>query len=128
MQVSNLATAAPQSGANASLVRTGALYHDIGKWLTRHFYRKPSIGYKSSCGIAFEESARIIINHVKDGVKIARQNGLPQQIIDFIETHHGTSVPKYFYIQWKNVNPGKEIDEEVFRYRVQILFQKKRLL
>ena len=118
MQVSNLATAAASRiGANASLVRTGALYHDIGKMVNPAFFTEnQASGINPHAGLPFEESARIIINHVKDGVKIARQNGLPQQIIDFIETHHGTSVPKYFYIQWKNVNPGKEIDEEVFRY------------
>jgi len=118
MQVSNLATAAASKiGANASLVRTGALYHDIGKMVNPAFFTEnQGSGINPHAGLPFEESARIIINHVKDGVKIAKQNGLPQQIVDFIETHHGTSVPKYFYIQWKNVNPGKEIDEEVFRY------------
>jgi membrane-associated HD superfamily phosphohydrolase len=80
------------------------------------FTENQGSGINPHAGLPFEESARIIINHVKDGVKIAKQNGLPQQIVDFIETHHGTSVPKYFYIQWKNVNPGKGIDEEVFRY------------
>ncbi len=118
MQVSNLATAAATKiGANASLVRTGALYHDIGKMVNPAFFTENQApGINPHAGLPFEESARIIINHVKDGVKIAKQNGLPQQIIDFIETHHGTSVPKYFYISWKNVNPGKEINEEVFRY------------
>jgi putative nucleotidyltransferase with HDIG domain len=118
MQVSNLATAAASKiGANASLVRTGALYHDIGKMVNPAFFTEnQGSGINPHAGLPFEESARIIINHVKDGVKIAKQNGLPQQIVDFIETHHGTSVPKYFYIQWKNVNPGKEIDEKVFRY------------
>jgi putative nucleotidyltransferase with HDIG domain len=118
MQVSNLATAAASKiGANASLVRTGALYHDIGKMVNPAFFTEnQGSGINPHAGLPFEESARIIINHVKEGVKIAKQNGLPQQIVDFIETHHGTSVPKYFYIQWKNVNPGKEIDEEKFRY------------
>ena len=67
-------------------------------------------------GLPYEESARIIINHVKDGVKIAQKNNIPQQIIDFIETHHGTSMPKYFYNSWKNANPGKEANEANFRY------------
>ncbi|MFA7493721.1 MAG: hydrolase, partial [Proteiniphilum sp.] len=57
-----------------------------------------------------------IINHVKDGLKIAQKHNVPQQIIDFIETHHGTSMPKYFYISWKNANPGKEANEADFRY------------
>ena len=67
-------------------------------------------------GLPFEESARIIISHVKDGLKIAQKNNVPQQIIDFIETHHGTSMPKYFYISWKNANPDKEVNEADFRY------------
>lgn len=118
MQVSNLATAAAiKIGANASLIRTGALYHDIGKMLNPAFFTENQTpGMNPHAGLPFEESARIIISHVKDGVKIARQNGLPQQIIDFIETHHGTSTPKYFYNSWKNANPGKEINEETFRY------------
>lgn len=118
MQVSNLATAAAiKIGANASLIRTGALYHDIGKMVNPAFFTEnQSPGMNPHAGLPFEESARIIISHVKDGVKLARQNGLPQQIIDFIETHHGTSIPKYFYISWKNVNPDKEIDEQIFRY------------
>ncbi len=118
MQVSNLATAAAiKIGANASLIRTGALYHDIGKMLNPAFFTENQTpGMNPHAGLPFEESARIIISHVKDGVKIARQNGLPQQIIDFIETHHGTSTPKYFYNSWKNANPGKEINEETFLY------------
>ena len=67
-------------------------------------------------GLPFDESARIIINHVKDGLKIAQKHNVPQQIIDFIETHHGTSMPRYFYNSWKNANPGKEINEAAFRY------------
>ena len=119
MQVSNLATAAAiKIGANASLIRTGALYHDIGKMLNPAFFTENQTpGMNPHAGLPFEESARIIISHVKDGVKIARQNGLPQQIIDFIETHHGTSTPKYFYNSWKNANPGKEINEETSLYR-----------
>lgn len=118
MQVSNLATAAAAKiGANASLIRTGALYHDIGKMVNPAFFTEnQSPGMNPHAGLPFEESARIVINHVKDGVKIAKQNGLPQQIIDFIETHHGTSIPRYFYVSWKNANPDKEINEEAFRY------------
>jgi len=118
LQVSNLGMAAAvKIGANASLIRTGALYHDIGKMMNPAFFTEnQSPGMNPHLGLPFEESARIIINHVKDGVKIAQKNGLPQQIIDFIETHHGTSMPKYFYISWKNANPGKEINENLFRY------------
>lgn len=118
LQVSNLAMAAAvKLGANASLIRTGALYHDIGKMVNPAFFTEnQGPGMNPHAGLPFEESARIIINHVKDGVKIAQKNNLPQQIIDFIETHHGTSMPKYFYNSWKNANPGKEANEANFRY------------
>ena len=118
LQVSNLGMAAAvKIGANASLIRTGALYHDIGKMMNPAFFTEnQSPGMNPHAGLPFEESARIIINHVRDGVKIAQKNNLPKQITDFIETHHGTSMPKYFYISWKNANPGKEINEDLFRY------------
>ncbi|HBK94803.1 MAG TPA: hydrolase, partial [Porphyromonadaceae bacterium] len=118
LQVSNLGMAAAvKIGANASLIRTGALYHDIGKMVNPAFFTEnQSPGMNPHAGLPFEESARIIINHVRDGVKIAQKNNLPKQITDFIETHHGTSMPKYFYISWKNANPGKEINEDLFRY------------
>jgi hypothetical protein len=118
LQVSNLGMAAAvKLGANASLIRTGALYHDIGKMVNPAFFTENQTpGMNPHAGLPFEESARIIINHVKDGVKIAQKNNIPQQIIDFIETHHGNSMPKYFYISWKNANPGKEVNEADFRY------------
>ena len=118
LQVSNLGmAAAAKIGANASLIRTGALYHDIGKMTNPAFFTENQApGMNPHAGLPFEESARIIINHVRDGVKIAQKHNLPKQIIDFIETHHGTSMPKYFYISWKNANPGKEINEDLFRY------------
>jgi putative nucleotidyltransferase with HDIG domain len=118
LQVSNLGmAAAAKLGANASLIRTGALYHDIGKMVNPAFFTENQTpGMNPHVGLPFEESARIIINHVKDGVKIAQKQNIPQQIIDFIETHHGTSMPKYFYISWKNANPDKEANEADFRY------------
>jgi hypothetical protein len=118
LQVSNLGmAAASRLGANASLIRTGALYHDIGKMVNPAFFTENQTpGMNPHAGLPFEESARIIINHVKDGVKIAQKNNIPEQIIDFIETHHGTSMPKFFYISWKNANPGKEVNESDFRY------------
>lgn len=118
LQVSNLGmAAAAKLGANASLIRTGALYHDIGKMVNPAFFTENQApGMNPHAGLPFEESARIIINHVKDGVKIAQKQNIPQQIIDFIETHHGTSMPKYFYISWKNANPDKEVNEVDFRY------------
>lgn len=118
LQVSNLGMAAAvKIGANASLIRTGALYHDIGKMVNPAFFTEnQSQGMNPHLGLPFEESARIIISHVKEGVKIAQKHNLPKQIIDFIETHHGTSMPKYFYISWQNANPDKEADESLFRY------------
>lgn len=118
MQVSNLAMeAAARIGANASLIRTGALYHDIGKMMNPAFFTEnQNPGMNPHAGLPFEESARIIINHVRDGIKIAQKHNLPKQIIEFIETHHGTSMPRYFYVSWKNANPGKEINEDLFRY------------
>lgn len=118
LQVSNLAmAAAAKLGANASLIRTGALYHDIGKMVNPAFFTENQApGMNPHAGLPFEESARIIINHVKDGIKIAQKHNLPQQIIEFIQTHHGTSMPKYFYISWVNANPGKEPNEADFRY------------
>lgn len=118
MQVSNLAAAAAiEIGANPTLVRTGALYHDIGKLENPAFFTENQApGMNPHAGLPFEESARIIIDHVKLGVKKGHKAGLPQQIIDFIETHHGTSTPKYFYNSWKNANPGKEIDISAFSY------------
>ena len=118
MQVSNLAAAAAQKiGANASLVRTGALYHDIGKIDNSIFFTEnQSPGINPHAGLPFEESARIIIDHVPLGVKRGHKAGLPKQIIDFIETHHGDSTPKFFYNSWKNANPGKEIDDAAFSY------------
>ncbi len=118
LQVSNLAMAAASKlGANASLIRTGALYHDVGKMVNPAFFTENQApGMNPHSGLPFEESARIIINHVKDGVKIAQKHNVPQQIIDFIETHHGMSMPKYFYNSWKNANPGKEANEANFRY------------
>jgi putative nucleotidyltransferase with HDIG domain len=118
LQVSNLGmAAATRIGANASLIRTGALYHDIGKMQNAAFFTENQApGMNPHNGLPFEESARIIISHVKDGVKIAKKHHIPQQIIDFIETHHGTGMPKFFYISWKNANPDKEVNEADFRY------------
>jgi putative nucleotidyltransferase with HDIG domain len=118
LQVSNLGMAAAvRIGANASLIRTGALYHDIGKILNPAYFTENQIpGLNPHDGLPYEESAHIIVNHVKDGIKIAKKNNLPKQLIDFIETHHGTGMPKYFYILWKKANPDKEANEADFRY------------
>lgn len=118
MQVSNLAAAvATRIGANAPLVRTGALYHDIGKMTNPAYFTENQIpGMNPHVGLSYKESARIIINHVPEGIKIARKYNLPQQIIDFIATHHGTGKVKYFYNSYKNEHADEVVDEADFSY------------
>lgn len=118
MQVANLATAAAvRIGANAALARTGALYHDIGKMANPAFFTEnQQPGMNPHQNLTYKESAQIIINHVADGVKIAEKHGLPKQIIDFIETHHGKGKAKYFYNSYKNEFPDEEVDEADFSY------------
>ncbi|PXV68113.1 hypothetical protein CLV62_102145 [Dysgonomonas alginatilytica] len=118
MQVSNLAAAvATRIGANAPLVRTGALYHDIGKMINPAYFTENQIpGMNPHIGLSYKESARIIINHVPEGIKIARKYNLPQQIIDFIATHHGTGKVKYFYNSYKNEHADEAVSEADFSY------------
>jgi putative nucleotidyltransferase with HDIG domain len=118
MQVSTLVVSAAQRiGANATLVRTGALYHDIGKMVNPIFFTEnQSEGMNLHAGLTEKESARIIIDHVTEGVKIAKKYKLPQQIIDFIETHHGKGKAKYFYNSYVNSHPDEEVDEADFIY------------
>lgn len=118
MQVSTLVVSAAQKiGANATLVRTGALYHDIGKMVNPIFFTENQVeGIDPHAGLTEKESARIIIDHVAEGVKIARKNNLPQQIIDFIETHHGKGKAKYFYNSYVNSHPEEEVDVADFTY------------
>lgn len=118
MQVSTLVvSAAHRIGANATLVRTGALYHDIGKMVNPIFFTENQVeGIDPHAGLTEKESARIIIGHVTEGVKIARKYNLPQQIIDFIQTHHGKGKAKYFYNSYVNSHPDEEVDEEDFTY------------
>jgi putative nucleotidyltransferase with HDIG domain len=118
IQVSNLAAAvALKLGANASLVRTGALYHDIGKMTNPMFFTENQApGMNPHAGLSHKESARIIIGHVEEGVKIARKYNLPEQIIAFIVTHHGTGITKYFYNSYKNERPNEEVNVADFSY------------
>ena len=118
MQVGNLAAeAARRIGANSIEVRTGALYHDIGKIKNPiYFTENQSGGISPHNSLKPEESAKIILQHVKDGIAIARAHHLPQSIKDFITTHHGTSKTGYFYITYKNAHPDEEIDETLFTY------------
>ena len=125
MQVSNLATEAADSiGAQAQLVRTGALYHDIGKMANPTFFTENQNGVNPHTNLPYEESAQIVISHVKDGVKIAEKLNLPQTIIDFIKTHHGTSKAKYFYNSYVNEHPDEEVNEELFTSRPEPVYQR----
>lgn len=117
MQVSNLAAeVADKIGAKAQLARTGALYHDIGKVLNPAFFTENQSGVNPHDTISEERSAQIIINHVTDGLRLAEKYHLPQVIKEFIRTHHGTGIVKYFYIQYCNKHVGEPVDEDAFRY------------
>ena len=118
MQVSNLATeAAKEIGANALLVRTGALYHDIGKITDPLYYVENQQGAENPL-LAMDprDAAQVIIAHVTEGERIARRHRLPEVIVNFITTHHGTSLVRYFYNTYCNAHPGEEVDESLFRY------------
>lgn len=117
-QVSNLAADVTlRLGGNTLMARTGALYHDIGKLRHPAFYTENQYnGMNPHIRLKPEESATVIINHVRNGVEIAKQNKLPQCLIDIIMTHHATSKAKFFYNTWINDNPGKQIDESKFTY------------
>jgi putative nucleotidyltransferase with HDIG domain len=115
--VGNLAAEiANRIGANSLLVRTGALYHDIGKMNNPVFFTENQAGVNPHDNIPYQESARIIISHVTDGLKLAEKYGLPSIIKSFITTHHGTGLTKYFYIKYKNEHPDEEIDQTIFQY------------
>ena len=116
LNVANLAEAsANEIGANAMLVRVGALYHDIGKMIQpTYFTENQANSLNPHSELAPKESARIIIDHVIKGIEMARKNNLPDRIIDFIRTHHGTSLVYYFYSREKEL--FGEANEEDFRY------------
>jgi hypothetical protein len=117
LQVSNLAEAVIQEiGGNPLLVRTGSLYHDIGKLERPEYFSENQHGYNPHDNIGHIESAEIIVNHVIHGIELAKKNNIPEQVIDFIRTHHGTSLIRYFYYSYKKENPDIELDESIFRY------------
>ncbi|MCD4788795.1 MAG: HDIG domain-containing protein, partial [Bacteroidales bacterium] len=118
MQVANLAEEAIyEIGGNPLLVRTGALFHDIGKIDDPLFFiENQTTGVNPHDELTYDESARIIIGHVIKGVEKAKKHKLPEQIIDFIRTHQGTRKTDYFYTLAKNDNPDEEIDESVYTY------------
>lgn len=117
LQVSILASeAATKIGADSQLVRTGALYHDIGKMSNPVFFTENQTSFNPHNQLSFDESAQIIISHVTEGIKMAEKIGLPNAVTNFIRTHHGTGKAKYFYNSYKNKYPDAEIDEKLFTY------------
>ena len=118
IQVANLAEAViHRIGGNTFLVRAGALYHDIGKSFDPEFFiENQAVGMNPHDQIDHLKSAGIIIDHVANGVKLARKYGLPEILISFITTHHGTTQANYFYRMYQNENPGKVIDRNIFTY------------
>ena len=125
LNVANLAEAAAQEiGANSMLVRVGALYHDIGKMASPTFFIENQLsGINAHDELDPKESASIIINHVIDGIEIARKYNLPDRIIDFIRTHHGTSMVYYFYK--KELETQGQANKEDFKYPGPIPFSKE---
>lgn len=118
LQVSTLATeAAKRIGADALLVRTGALYHDIGKLANpQYFTENQQNGVNPLSEMSCEQAAQAVIAHVTDGVRLAEKNNLPKVIVNFILTHHGTSKVRYFYNTWINEHPGEKVDDALFSY------------
>lgn len=118
MQMANLAEEAiHEIGGNPLLVRTGAMYHDIGKMGDPlYFVENQTTGLNPHDDLTYEESADIIIDHVLTGVEKARKFNLPEQIIDFIRTHHGTRKTEYFYTLAKRENPDEDVDANIYTY------------
>lgn len=113
-------------GGNTLLARTGALYHDIGKVKNpMYFTENQHGGYNTHNDLSNVESAQIIIAHVLDGIEMAQKARLPEQVIDFIRTHHGTRRTEYFYIMEKRQHPGEEVDPSDFTYHGPIPFSRE---
>ena len=127
LQVSNLATeAAKKINANSLLVRTGALYHDIGKMKNPQYFIENQEGGKNPLlEMSYEDAAKAVVSHIADGVAIAKKYRLPDQIVGFITTHQGRTKTKYFYNSYVNANPGVIPDENVFMYPGPIPFSKE---
>jgi putative nucleotidyltransferase with HDIG domain len=126
LQVANLAEAAANEiGANAMLVRVGALYHDIGKMNNPTFFTEnQTTNINPHDDLDPQTSARVIIKHVLEGIEMARKNKLPDRIIDFIRTHHGTTLVYYFFKKAREADP-EGIQEEEFRYPGPIPFSRE---
>lgn len=118
IQVANLAEAVIQRiGGNPFLVRAGALYHDIGKTFDPEFFiENQALGMNPHDQIDYMKSSGIIIDHVANGAKLARKHGLPEILVSFITTHHGTTQTDYFYKMYQKENPGESVDANMFTY------------
>lgn len=117
IQVGNLAAEiANKIGAKAQLVRTGALYHDIGKTQNPIYFTENQSGVDPHENLSYIDSAQVIISHVTDGLKLADKYNLPDVIKNFIATHHGQGKAKYFFVKYKNAHPDEDIDELLFTY------------
>ena len=115
--VGNLAAEiAKRIGANMLLVRTGALYHDIGKMENPVFFTENQAGVNPHVKLSEKESARIIIRHVTEGQRLAEKYNLPDMIKDFILTHHGKGMTSFFYVKYKNAHPDEDVDTDLFSY------------
>ncbi len=127
MQVANLAEEAIyEIGGNALLVRTGALFHDIGKIdMPMYFIENQTTDFNPHDELNYEESAKMIISHIIKGVEKAKKHKLPEEVIDFIRTHHGTRKAEYFYAKQKQEFPDDLINEELFTYKGPIPFSKE---
>ncbi|PQJ74739.1 HD family phosphohydrolase [Polaribacter gangjinensis] len=127
MQVANLAEAAANEiGANSMLVRTGALYHDIGKMYNPlYFVENQTTGVNPHSDLSPKDSAKIILDHVIKGIELAKKHNIPDRVIDFIRTHHGTTTTYYFYKKEQELNPDSKVDMKQFQYQGPIPFSKE---
>lgn len=117
LQLANLtAAAANRIGANSQLVRTGAMYHDIGKMLNPAFFTENQSGVNPHEQLTPKQSAQVVISHVTDGMKLAEKHNLPEVVRDFICTHHGLGLTKYFYVTYCNEHPDEEVNKADFQY------------
>ena len=117
IQVGNLAAEiAKKIGAKSQLVRTGAMYHDIGKMTNPVYFTENQSSINPHDGMSQIDSARIIISHVTEGLKLAEKFNLPTVIREFISTHHGQGKTKYFYVNYKNEHPDDPVDDLLFTY------------
>ena len=118
IMVSNLASAIAQEiGASALMVRTGALYHDVGKLSNPVFFTENQNGVNPHTRLTPQESARIITGHVEEGIRLTKEAGIPTVLQEFIRTHHGKGMARYFYTTYKNEHKDEDVDEAPFRYK-----------